>query len=89
MLTIGGVFLKDTQQELYRNSGFLKQKYIATNAAPYEIKAPILTCREIHHIDSKLPWNSIPDELDFLPESLLNAYREVYRYFPFFTESEL
>ena len=89
MLTVGGVFLKDTQQELFNESGFLKQKYIATTTEPYTIEAPILTSREIHYIDSKLPWKAIPEDLDFLPKSFLDAYKEVYRYFPFFTESEL
>lgn len=87
MLSVGGVLLNEednkslSPEECFKDLGF-----ISFDDTPYAIEPPILTWREMRHLDTLLPGaGKLPD---WLPEDHRERYRRVYRYFPNFTEVE-
>ncbi len=87
MMTIGGLFTKKGQQELFSRCDFQSLDFCRFGDDPYEIYAPNLTYREQRYLDKQLPADRI--ELTGVPQQDLDAYARLYRYFPHFVEAEL
>ena len=89
MLTVGGVIGTGREQRLLNACGFDNAIYIRRNleAEPYRIVLPNLTYKEKLYLDNAMPckdgWK--PREFDLNEESI-NAYREIYRFYPHYVE---
>ena len=90
MLTIGGVLLDAADKRSLGKNPFHDLQFVREGAAAMLIAPPMLTTREIRHLNQ-----SGPDKpkggalLEWLTDEQHERYREVYRYFPVFAESEL
>lgn len=90
MLTVGGVFLNRADAAEFGADPFDGLTFIRTGEESVEIDPPTLTGREIRHLSRLLP-NETRGSLkaDWLSPEELERFRELYRYYPVFAESEL
>jgi len=89
MLTIGGIFFRDDQREVFEKCAFDQMDFVRFDKDPYSIEPPNLTFREIHYIDRYLPNRIGMLSLDGLPKADVDKYAKLYRYFPTFSETEI
>ena len=89
MLSIGGMIGNDDDGRKLNTISreqlpFLRKSIVAD---PFNIRVPLLTRKERLHLDSAMPCHSSwrPREFEMKPEDL-QAYREIYPYFPAYTE---
>jgi hypothetical protein len=90
MATIGGVIFASDRADDVERCGFDDFRYVTENEASYLIEPPVLTLREIRHLDSQLPIGS-PTRLRArgLSNDDLERYADLYRYFPRFVDAEI
>lgn len=90
MLTVGGMIYENGQTDQVDRSAFENLAFIRDGIEPFLIEAPVLTYRELRHLDSQLPRDS-DSVLDApgVPDNDVENYRLLYRYFPTFAEAEL
>lgn len=90
MLTVGGLLIDEGLSDQLSHCGFHNLRFFRSDDKPYLIRVPNLTYKEIRHLAEQLPVND-PAELhaQAIPQKDLEAYREVYRYFPTFAEAEI
>ena len=90
MLTFGGVFFESAKCSELEACAFDRLVFIREDSAPFRIRAPKLTLREMSHLERQLP---LPEgsKLDFgpMPESDAKRYIELYRYLPTFLPVDL
>jgi hypothetical protein len=89
MLTVGGLIYNEAQKHFVETVVFDNLNFLRHEAEPYVIEVPVLTYKELRYLDSKLP--SDPENLDSLltdgiPTKDIVKYRNLYRYFPTFSE---
>lgn len=90
MLTVGGIFYEEKQtdkvEEMFRNLD-----YIRYGNDCFDIIVPNLTYKEVHALDKLLPLNSPVKIRGMIPlsEEDINNYKNIYRYFPSFSEVSL
>jgi hypothetical protein len=91
MLTVGGIFYKAGDQELLRRCQFESLDYVRLdNEEPYEIKVPVMTPRERHYLNQRLPHGTHQEALNIgLTADEVAHYIRLYRYCPSFAEIEL
>ncbi|MGX2028899.1 O-methyltransferase [Methylocaldum gracile] len=89
MATFGGILLDEAQSAIFNKCGFDQLEYYRPNSEGYRIDIPNLTFREIRFLDAPLPLDKELYRITPIPESDIEKYRRVYRYFPTFTEAEL
>lgn len=90
MMTMGGILYKEADQAVMERCGFNDLLFYRDGDDPYVIKAPILTPREIRYLNTLLPKKPATSlKLPGVPESDLEAYEMIYRYYPSFVESFL
>jgi hypothetical protein len=89
MLTFGGVFFEEGQTAIAASCNFDLLPFIRNGADPYRIEVPKLTFKEIHYLQSQLPGNGRPIERNGVPAEEVDRFRQVYRYFPVFTPTEI
>ena len=96
MLTVGGLLLNESQQQAFSTAEFSKLDYCRMDSDIYKIEVPMLTTKEIVHLDSILhaafDFNSntlkLPSNPNiFLPEEDIVKYAKIYRYYPTFAEA--
>ena len=87
MVTFGGLFVPKSGEAEFTDRGFPSLDFYRPGMEHYEIRAPLLTFKEQRTLDSSLPDGkpSVPG----LDQADIDAYAQVYRYFPAFTEAEL
>tara|TARA_A100001391_G_scaffold149645_2_gene107095 strand:- start:5296 stop:6222 length:927 start_codon:yes stop_codon:yes gene_type:complete len=87
MMTLGWVINGSEGGSFIKKSGINKLDYYRGGAEPFEIKVPILTPREVTHMNKQLPapGGELP-ECPGLSEKEVADYRAVYRYYPVFHE---
>lgn len=90
MATIGGVIFGSDRADEVDRCGFTDFTYLTNDADSYLIEPPVLTLREIRHLDSQLPIGS-PVRLRArgLSDEDLARYADLYRYFPRFVDAEI
>ena len=89
MLTVGGLIGSATQSQDVCRDAFAGLSFVRTSDDPYLISVPILTFREIRHIEASLPdAQSAAGDLG-IREDEVAKYVELHRYFPTFTEAEI
>lgn len=88
MFTFGGVILDSEKKELFSEIELDSYEFVSRNDDFYDLPQPELTFTETRILEEYMP-NSY-EELDLaIPKEDIEAFSEVYRYFPRFTESEL
>ena len=88
MLTVGGILYDEGQQALLEKCAFDQLDFYRPNEDAHEIRAPLLTFKEIRALDAYLPSDLAGCKVP-VPQDDIDEYAQVYRYFPYFTESEL
>lgn len=87
MLTIGGVLVQKNQASQFDSCDFDSLKFCRKDAPAYKIVTPGLTYKELQHLDAQLPGGAASSP--GVPSKDIEAYTEIYRYFPTFAEAEL
>ena len=88
MLTVGGILLDQGQTALFQGSSLNSLFYVRTSDDPFRIEVPNLTPHEIRYLNSKLPTRDLPQiQRHGITIGDLEKYARLYRYYPFFTES--
>jgi hypothetical protein len=90
MLTVGGVIGADEERRRISGSRLQDDGYYVRSdlsIEPYRIVVPKVTRKERLYLDSAMPGNEKwkPREFDMQAEDL-QAYREIYRFFPAYAE---
>jgi hypothetical protein len=89
MLTVGGMFGTDQDEESLRSGIFAQLDYVKFNrdSDPFRITVPRLTRKERLYLDKLMPAakNWSPKQFE-LPQDWIDAYRLIYRYFPSYAE---
>lgn len=89
MATAGGIILDDADATAFRALKLASRFRYLTGTQQFKIDVPHLTAREKLVLDQLLPHTKSPTvrELGFtLPKSKIDAYRDLYRFYPFFGE---
>jgi len=89
MLTVGGLLYDEGQMSMLAACGFDDLPFVRSDVKPYLITVPNLTLREIRQLDSQLPAGDEEVSLPAVPPADVDAYAEVYRYFPAFAEVDM
>lgn len=89
MTTIVGVFVDQGQRSLFESAGFRNLPFYSDGDDAVRIKVPLLTPREMRHLDRSLPCG-VDAALDLgpIPESDGKNYARFYRYLPNFASFE-
>ena len=92
MLSVGGMIGTEEDRQNLRALDRVKMPFMrdSITASPYPIKVPLLTRKERLHLDAAMPCRKswLPKEFEMKPDDL-NIYREIYPYFPVYTEGLL
>ena len=90
MTTIVGVFVDQGQNAMFEAGGFRDLSFYRSGADALRIKVPLLTPREMRHLDRSLPCPEREDiDLGPIPESDGKQYAMFYRYLPNFASFEI
>lgn len=89
MLTVGGVLLRAEDAAAFDAAGFEKLFFVRNSAEPFHIKVPVLTFREMRYLDQLLPEGRARLPEGLFPESDVDEYAVIYRYFPLYAETDL
>lgn len=90
MLTVGGVLLNPADAKTLGESPFNGLSFIRNAEDAVEIKPPVLTGREVRHLSRLFPHDDAKTEApEWLAAEELENFRQVYRYYPLYAESEL
>ena len=89
MTTIGGVFIDQGQNALFEGADFGQLSYYRSGDQAVRIEVPMLTLREMRHLDRNLPCPAGEDmDLGSIPARDARLYAEHYRYLPNFASFE-
>ena len=88
MTTIGGVISRTDQAAVLAGCEFDDMSFVSRGAEPFEIRVPVLTHRELRHLDQQLPSEDDVTSPGVHPRDL-SAYQAVYRYYPTYSETDL
>lgn len=88
MITVGGILYADSQAQILRKCSFSRLPFYKTGGIPYLIRAPLLTRKEITHLDALLPETNSPGSLSVkgLRPSYVKNYANIYRHYPNYME---
>jgi hypothetical protein len=91
MLTVGGVVLDQKDAARLGPDAFDGLSFVRPGTDAFLIEPPMLTGREVRYLNQLLPHTATNTMVEptWLSTEDKQAYREVYRYFPIFAESEL
>ena len=90
MLTVGGIFCEVGDAEILERCQFEKLDYCNLQNQPYKINVPIMTPRERHYLDQRLPEGTTSEGKSIgLTENEISNYVRLYRYCPSFAEVEM
>lgn len=85
--TIGGIFYDVGLEATMAGSGLRQLPFYRPKEDPYLIDIPSLTYRELRYLDTRFPAGSItPAQMFSIPAADIQRYRNIYRYFPHFSE---
>jgi hypothetical protein len=88
MLTVGGVIYAPEDEPKLHACAFNGLFFVRSSDEPYTIDVPCLTMKEMRHLNAQLPLiGGQPTPPPGVPPSDILKYKELYRYFPTFTEA--
>lgn len=85
MLTVGGILLTDDESVAAEACRFGDLEQVATAESGVQIQVPVLTTREVLHLDSQLPSASPPTSPG-LPPREASHYARIHRHYPLFVD---
>ncbi len=87
MITVGWIFLDREDTYRYDRSRLTDLQFFRSGCDPFAIRPPRLTFKERKHLDRQLPCVSAdcPD----IPRRDIAEYARLYRYYPWFVDSEI
>jgi hypothetical protein len=88
MTTLVGIFAAARDLNLVEACGFENLDFISKTGKPIRIVVPILTIREIRHIERQLPKGSVSMDYGTVPPGEADQFAEFYRYLPNFSVLE-
>ena len=89
MTTVVGIFVDHGQNGHFEAADFRTLPFFQDGDKALRIKVPLLTPREMRHLDRSLPCNNFCElQLGPIPESDGKAYAKLYRYLPNFASFE-
>ena len=89
MATIGWLILDVAIEDGLGGLDSRDLNFIRTGADAFDIKTPVLTTREIRAIERNLPGLDLAgSEIEWLPENLVEAFEQSYRFLPAFAPVE-
>ena len=86
MVSLGGIIAKAEVLEEVRQSSVYEMPFISAAKDPVSIAVPPLTTRERLWMEQNLSKTSLPFELD---DDMVASFRELYAYYPTYTENLL
>jgi hypothetical protein len=90
MLTVGGLLANAADAKRIGSDPFAGLSFARNGRDAFEIKAPTLTGREVRFLNRHLPHDDGATKTPtWLSEEDAASFRDVYRYYPIFAESEL
>lgn len=87
MITLGWIFLNREDTRRYHRSHLNALSFFRSGSTTYPIRPPKLTFKERKHLDSQLP--GVLADCPGVPASDIAEYARLYRYYPWFTETEI
>ncbi|MBT4352518.1 hypothetical protein HON86_00365 [Candidatus Woesearchaeota archaeon] len=88
MLTVGGILYSKSDSKKFKKCLFNKLNFVNNKNEPVKITTPILTYREIRYLDKFLP-GKISNSNKSIPSKEKKKYKDLYKYYPVFAETEL
>jgi hypothetical protein len=88
MSTVGGVLLDDHQRGDLDKCSFGDLSYVKAGKDACRITVPFLTNREVRWLDRRLPATATGAKAPMIPEGDVEAYEDIYRFFPTFVDAE-
>ena len=89
MTTIGGVFVDQGQHGVFEGADFGQLAFFRNAEEAVRIEVPMLTPREMRHLDRSLPCAEVNDmDVGAIPERDARHYATFYRYLPNFASFE-
>jgi hypothetical protein len=90
MLTVGGLFSNPADRAKLGPDPFSALDFVRADNNAFEIRPPTLTGREVRHLNKLLPHDgaAMPG-IPWLSADQVETFRQLYRYYPIFAESEL
>jgi len=90
MMTVGGLLYDEGESNRVDYCSYRDLDFVREGDEPYHIEVPSLTYREIRHLDKQLPIDdSAHLQAAAIPQEDLERYKQVYRYFPTFAETDV
>jgi hypothetical protein len=92
MLSLGGMIGTKDDERLVRSLDKDELFFLKSDVTdePFQIRVPLITRKERHYLDQKMPcakdW--MPDDFEMKPDDVKD-YRAIYRYYPAYSESLL
>jgi hypothetical protein len=84
MTTTVGIFVEGRELHLAQACGFDTLDFLSPTGRPIRIDIPVLTTREIRHVERQLPRTAVPMDYGSIPTSDADRFAEFYRYLPNF-----
>ena len=89
MLTLAWFLHSEEDAELADGADFCSLEFVRDDGGPFRIGVPILTHRELRHLDAQLPGAAQSLASPGLADDALGTYSKVYRYYPRYVEADL
>jgi hypothetical protein len=90
MLTVGGTLVDGADRDRMGKKPFNGLSFVRTKEVPLLVEPPTLTGREVRYLNRLLPRRRAPSKKPgWLTNDERESYRQIYRYYPIFAESEL
>jgi len=91
MLTVGGVVYSANHADALRKCEFEKLQFVSKDDRDlYDIRIPVITPRERHYLNQRLPNGTKGDAIKIgLKEDEISDFARLYRYAPTYAEVEL
>ncbi|MDP8989459.1 MAG: hypothetical protein M3N41_05180 [Acidobacteriota bacterium] len=88
MTTLVGIFAERQDDPVVESCGFDRLDFMPPTGRLIKIEVPILTVREIRHLERQLPQTVAALDLAGIPQKEARHFAELYRYFPNFAVLE-
>ena len=88
MTTLVGILASTSDMGTVRQCKFDTLDFLTATGKPIRIDVPVLTVREIRHLERQLPKSAIPLDYGAIPPGDADRFAEFYRYLPNFAVLE-
>lgn len=90
MCAVGGIFYQARDKPRLKKCRFNDLEFVRNGRDPYFIDVPILTLREIRHLDAQLPCEQGQYPVaPAVPKQALKDYARLYKYFPSYVDADV